>query len=141
MATIELTKDNFAETIQGKEIVLVDYWAKWCGPCRAFGPIFEKAAEKHPDIVFAKCDTEKQVELASALQIHSIPTLMVFKEGVLVFSQPGMLPAPVLEELIEKVRELDMDEVRKTIAEHEAQHAAEHADADHAEEEAAAAAN
>jgi thioredoxin 1 len=138
MATIELTKDNFAETIEGKEIVLVDYWAEWCGPCRAFGPIFEKAAEKHADITFAKCDTEKEMELASALQIHSIPTLMVFKEGVLVFSQPGMLPSAVLEELIGKVRELDMDEVRKTIAEHEA----EHADADQAgEQEAAAAAN
>jgi len=125
-ATIEVTADNFRETIESNNIVFVDYWAEWCGPCRAFGPIFEKAAEENPDIAFAKCDTEKELELASAFQISSIPTLMVFKEGVLIFSQPGLLPAPALTELIGKVRELDMDEVRQKIAEHEQEHEHEH---------------
>ena len=119
--TIEVTSDNFKDTIENNDIVLIDYWAEWCGPCRAFGPIFEKAAEENPDIAFGKCDTEKQLELASAFQISSIPTLMVFKEGVLIFSQPGMLPAPALNELIGKVRELDMEEVRKKISEEEGQ--------------------
>jgi thioredoxin len=126
-ATIEVTSNNFKETIESNDIVLVDYWAEWCGPCRAFGPIFEKAAQENPDIAFGKCNTENELELASAFQINSIPTLMVFKEGVLVFSQPGLLPAPVLNELIEKVRELDMDEVREKIAEHEKEHQAEQA--------------
>ena len=116
-ATIEVTTDNFKDTIESNDIVLIDYWAEWCGPCRAFGPIFEKAAEENPDIAFGKCDTEKQLELASAFQISSIPTLMVFKEGILIFSQPGMLPGPALSELIGKVRELDMVEVRQKIAE------------------------
>ena len=124
-ATIEVTANNFKDTIQDNNIVFIDYWAEWCGPCRAFGPIFEKAAQENPDIAFGKCDTEQEMELASAFQISSIPTLMVFKEGVLIFSQPGMLPAPALTELIEKVRELDMEEVRAKIAEHEAEHAAE----------------
>jgi len=122
-ATIEVTTKNFKETIENNNIVLIDYWAEWCGPCRAFGPIFEKAAADNPDIAFAKCDTEKEQELASAFQISSIPTLMVFKEGVMIFSQPGLLPAPALTELIGKVRELDMDEVRQKIAEHEKEHA------------------
>lgn len=117
MATIEVTADNFQETIEKNPIVLIDYWAAWCGPCRAFGPIFEKAADENPDLTFAKVDTEAQGELAGALRINSIPTLMVFKEGILVFAQPGLLPAPALKELIQKVRELDMDEVRKQIAE------------------------
>jgi thioredoxin len=123
-ATIEVTSKNFKDTIESNDIVLVDYWAEWCGPCRAFGPIFEKAAEENPDIAFGKCNTEQELELASAFQINSIPTLMVFKEGVLIFSQPGLLPGPALNELIEKVRELDMDEVRQKIAEHE--HEKEH---------------
>jgi len=116
-STIEVTSDNFKDTIENNDIVLVDYWAEWCGPCRAFGPIFEQAAAENPDIAFGKCDTEKELELASEFQISSIPTLMVFKEGVLIFSQPGMLPAPALGELIGKIRELDMAEVRQKINE------------------------
>jgi len=125
-ATVEVTTKNFKETIENNNIVFIDYWAQWCGPCVAFGPIFEKAATNNPDIAFGKCDTEKELELASAFQISSIPTLMVFKEGVLVFSQPGLLPAPALDELIGKVRELDMEEVRKKIAEQEQEHDQEH---------------
>lgn len=125
-ATFEVTASNFKDTIEKNNIVFIDYWAEWCGPCRAFGPIFEQAAQDNPDIAFAKCDTEKEMELASAFQISSIPTLMVFKEGVLIFSQPGMLPGPALSELVEKVRELDMEEVRAKIAEHEAEHANDH---------------
>jgi thioredoxin len=111
MATIELTAQQFEETVTGHDIVLVDFWAAWCGPCRQFAPVFEKASEQHPDIVFAKVDTEAEQALASAAQISSIPTLMAFKEGNLVFSQPGALPAPVLEQLIEGVRALDLDEI------------------------------
>lgn len=117
MSTIELTDANFEETITGNDIVLVDWWAEWCGPCRMFGPIFEEAAAKHDDIVFAKVDTEAQQALAGAAGIMSIPTLMAFRENVLVFSQPGALPAAALERVIEAVRELDMDEVHKAVAE------------------------
>ena len=120
MATIEMTADNFQTTIDNNDIVLVDYWAEWCGPCRAFSPIFDKAAEDNPDIAFAKCDTEKERELASAFNIRSIPTLMVFREGVLLYNQAGMLPPPALDELITKVRDLDMEEVRKKIDEEQA---------------------
>lgn len=119
MATMTLTEDNFNETIESNDIVIVDYWAPWCAPCRAFGPIFEKAADKHEGIVFGKVNTEEQQALAAAFNIRSIPTLMVFKEKVLVFAQPGMLPGHVLDELIDKVRDLDMDEVRAKIAEEE----------------------
>jgi thioredoxin len=126
MATIEVTGDNFQQTIEKNGIVLIDYWAEWCGPCRAFGPIFEQASDAHPDLVFGKCNTEKETELAEALQIHSIPTLMVFRDQVLVFAQPGMLPAPVLEELIGKVQALDMEEVRRKMAEEEEAHPHEH---------------
>jgi thioredoxin 1 len=126
MATLHLTAENFEETIAKNEIVLVDYYADWCGPCKAFAPIFEQASEANPGIVFAKVDTQAQTELASAFDIRSIPTLMVFREQVLIFAQPGMLPAPALAELIAKVKELDMDEVRKQIAEHEAHHADGH---------------
>jgi thioredoxin 1 len=111
MATIELTAQEFEATVTGNDIVLVDFWAAWCGPCRQFGPVFERASEQHPDIVFAKVDTDAEQQLAAAAQITSIPTLMAFKEGNLVFSQPGALPAPVLEQLIDGVRELDLDAI------------------------------
>ncbi len=119
MTTLEITSDNFQKTIDDNDIVIIDYWADWCGPCKAFAPIFEKASEGHPDIAFGKCNTEKETALASTFQIRSIPTLMVFREKVLIFSQPGMLPAPALEELIGKVQELDMEEVKKSISEEE----------------------
>lgn len=116
MATIALNGSNFDDTVAGNDIVLVDWWASWCGPCRMFGPVFEAAAEQHPDIVFAKVDTEAERDLAGAAGIMSIPTLMAFREGVLVFSQPGALPAAVLDELIGKVRDLDMEQVHASVA-------------------------
>ena len=116
MATTELTAETFASTVEDNEIVLVDFWAAWCGPCRMFAPIFEEAATTHPDLVFAKVDTEAQQGLAGAAGIQSIPTLMVFREQVLVFSQPGALPAAALEDLIAQVRALDMDEVHRSVA-------------------------
>ncbi len=116
MGTINLTDSTFEQTVTGKDIVLVDWWASWCGPCRAFAPVFEAAAATHDDIVFGKVDTEAEQGLAGAAGIMSIPTLMIFREGVLVFSQPGALPAPALEDLISQVRALDMDEVHRTMA-------------------------
>lgn len=115
MAVVHLTKDNFNETIENNDIVVIDFWAEWCGPCRAFKPIFEKAAENHPEITFASCNTEEEMELATAFQIRSIPTLMVFREKVLLYAQPGMLPADALEELLTKVKELDMAAVHAEV--------------------------
>ena len=121
MPTQEITKDNFNDTINNNDIVLVDWWAEWCGPCRSFAPVFEEASGKHGDIVFGKIDTEAEQELAASARIRSIPTLMAFREGVLVFSQPGALPASSLEELIGKVREIDMEKVHAALAEEDAQ--------------------
>jgi thioredoxin 1 len=116
MPTTEITKDIFNDTINNNNIVLVDWWAEWCGPCRSFAPVFEEASDKHADIVFGKIDTETQPELAAMARITSIPTLMAFREGILIFSQAGALPAKSLEELIGKVRELDMEEVHAALA-------------------------
>ena len=116
MATLEVTQENFEETITDNAIVLFDFWAEWCGPCRQFGPIYEEASEKHPDIVFGKVDTDKEQELAAGAQISSIPTLMAFRDGIAIFRQAGALPAPALEDLIKQVRDLDMDKVRADIA-------------------------
>ena len=116
MSTVALTKDTFEDTVTKPGITLVDWWASWCGPCRMFAPVFAAASEQHPDITFAKIDTEDQPELSAAAQIGSIPTLMAFRDGILVFSQPGALPAASLEKVIQAVRELDMDEIRSKIA-------------------------
>ena len=119
MATTTLTDDTFVETVTANEIVLVDFWVAWCGPCRMFAPVFERASEQHSDVVFATVDTEAEQALAGAAGITSIPTLMAFRDGVLVFAQPGALPAPALDEVIKAVRDLDMDEVHAKIAEQE----------------------
>ena len=116
VSTTNLTIDKFEETIAQDGIVFVDFWAEWCGPCKAFGPVFEAAAESHEDIEFAKVDTEAEQQLAGALNIRSIPTLMVFRDGIQLFSQAGALPAAALDDLIGQVRALDMEEVRKEVA-------------------------
>jgi thioredoxin 1 len=112
---MNLTAANFQSTVEGDGLVLIDFWASWCGPCRSFGPVFEKVSERHPDATFAKVDTEAEQELAGALGISSIPTLMIFRDNVLLFAQPGALPENALENLVEQAKKLDMDEVRAEI--------------------------
>ncbi|MBD8078014.1 thioredoxin [Cellulosimicrobium arenosum] len=120
MATQQLTESTFEQTIKDNDIVLVDFWADWCGPCKMFAPVFEASSDEHPDVVHGKIDTEAERGLAAAANITSIPTLMAFREGVLVFSQPGALPAPQLAKVVDAVKELDMDDVRQQIAEADA---------------------
>lgn len=119
MATVELTKDNFTDVVGKPGMVLVDFWASWCGPCRMFAPVFESASERHDDVVFGKVDTEAQQELAGAFGISSIPTLMIVRDGVVLYSEPGALPEPALEELIGKARDVDMEHVRQELAKQE----------------------
>jgi len=119
MAVVELTKDNFEQVVTSNSTVIVDYWAPWCGPCRGFAPVFEKVAEKNPDIIFAKVNTDDEQEIAAHFQIRSIPTLMVFRDQIIVFSQPGAMPQGAFEQVVEKTKALDMDEVRRQIASRE----------------------
>ena len=120
MSTVELTAENFESTVSADGIVLVDWWATWCPPCRQFAPVFEEASETHSDITFGKIDTDAEQQLSAMANIQSIPTLMAFRDGILVFNQPGALPAPALEQIVQAVRDLDMDDVRRQIAEADA---------------------
>ncbi len=132
MATVEITADNFKDMIEKNGIVLLDFWAEWCGPCRMFAPVFEKASNDHADVVFGKIDTEAQQELAGAAGIQAIPTLMLFRDGILLYRESGALPPAALEELVTKAKALDMEKVRAEIAAHEHAHAHEHGpDCDH----------
>ncbi|MEO5694338.1 MAG: thioredoxin [Usitatibacter sp.] len=115
MAVVELTKENFEQVVTGNSTVVVDYWAPWCGPCRGFAPVFDKVSEQHPDVIFAKVNTEEEQEIAAHFQIRSIPTLMVFRDQIIVFSQPGAMPQGAFEQVVTKAKELDMEEVRKQI--------------------------
>ena len=117
MATVVLTKDTFDDTIEGNDIVLVDFWASWCGPCRAFAPVYEKVSQAHPGVVFAKVDTEAEPELAGAFRIQSIPTLMAVRDKVVLYNQPGALPEEALEDIVGQIEALDMDDVHRQIAE------------------------
>ncbi|MGB5398153.1 MAG: thioredoxin [Gammaproteobacteria bacterium] len=123
MASIEITKDTLQNTIVDNDIVIIDFWAPWCGPCKSFAPIYEKVSENHTDVVFAKVNTEEEQELAASFQIRSIPTLMIFREQIVIFSQAGMLPENALEELIGKARELDMEMVKREVAEQQSKQA------------------
>ena len=120
MATRALTKDDFKDTVEKTGIVFIDWWAEWCGPCRGFAPVYERVAEANPDVAFAKIDTDQERELAAAFNISSIPTLMIFRDGIPLFAQAGALPQEALEELVQKARALDMDEVRKAVAQEQA---------------------
>lgn len=120
MAYVDLTKENFEEVVNGKDMVVVDFWAEWCGPCKMFGPVFEKVSEDYPDVVFAKVNTELEQEIAGWFQIRSIPTLMIFREKVIIFSQPGALPEGALRDVIGKAADLDMNDVHKQVAEQQA---------------------
>ena len=121
MSSIAITKENFEDVINKNPMIIIDFWAPWCGPCKNFGPVFEDISDKYPDIVFAKVNTEEQQEIGSMFQIRSIPTLMIFRDQIIIFAQPGALPGPALEEIIGKAKELDMDKVRAEIAAQQSQ--------------------